>query len=66
MSGHILEIRGYRIAVEAKSGTQLVYLRKLYEGRSDEFLATVAAETADIVNGTKQPLRAGPKLSLVT
>ncbi len=52
MARHVIEIRGYKIAVEAKSQTQINWLKNLYKDRSDEFLAQVERETADIVNNT--------------
>lgn len=50
MTGYILEIRGFKIPVEAKSGTQLKMLRDIYENRSDEFLAQVEEDCKDILS----------------
>ncbi len=49
MSGHIIEIRGYKLAVEAKTGTQLQAVKEVFESRSDEWLAAAAVEDADLV-----------------
>ena len=41
-----VEIRGYRIAVHAKTGAQLNWYRDNYARRSDIVLAGLAAETS--------------------
>lgn len=50
MAGHVLNIRGFKIPVEAKSSTQLKMLINLYEKRSDEFLAQVEEDCKDILS----------------
>lgn len=43
---YILNIRGYQIAVQARSGTQLRLMRQRLEQRSDEWLAQEAENNA--------------------
>ena len=52
MAMHVIKIRGFKIAVEAKSQTQINFLTDLYKGRSDSFLAQVEKDTADLHSPT--------------
>ncbi len=49
MSGHIINIRGYKLAVEAKTGTQLHFIKEVFKKRTDEWLEKAAAEDAGLV-----------------
>ena len=49
MTGHVVKIRGHKLAVEAKTPAQLQFIKSVYKGRSDEWLAAAAAEDAMIV-----------------
>ena len=62
MARHVMDIRGYKIAVEAKSASQVAWLRNLYMNRSDAWLAFCERETADDAT----PLQAPPTLTVVT
>lgn len=45
MGMHILDVRGFEVAVEAKSGSQLAFIRKQMEQRTDEELAQYVEES---------------------
>lgn len=49
MSGHIINIRGHRLAVEAKSDAQLKYIKNEYGKRTNDWLTRAAAEDADLI-----------------
>lgn len=46
MGQSIIKIRGREFAVESKSGTQLAFIKRQYEKRSNDQLDSYAAEHA--------------------